>query len=81
MNPIQQTPPKGPDVDETPVANDPLDALLTQLINGFFVLTDGQGAVSKWSALPLNCAARARPNVLLPVPGSPAIRMSMEVQG
>src|SRR3954452_7430978 len=49
MNPIQQTPPKEPDVDETPVANDPLDALLTQLINGFFVLTDGQGAVSKWS--------------------------------
>src|SRR3954449_12942967 len=49
MNPIQQTPPKDPDVDETPVSNDPLDALLTQLINGFFVLTDGQGAVSKWS--------------------------------
>src|SRR3954469_16144723 len=49
MNPIQQTPPKGPDVDETEVSNDPLDALLTQLINGFFVLTDGQGAVSKWS--------------------------------
>src|SRR3954454_2343440 len=49
MNPIQQTPPKEPDVDETEVSNDPLDALLTQLINGFFVLTDGQGAVSKWS--------------------------------
>ena len=49
MNPIQQTPPKDPDVDETEVSNDPLDALLTQLINGFFVLTDGQGAVSKWS--------------------------------
>src|SRR4051794_34345877 len=49
MNPIQQTPPKDPDVVETEVSNDPLDALLTQLINGFFVLTDGQGAVSKWS--------------------------------
>ena len=49
MNPIQQTPPKDPEVDETEVSNDPLDALLTQLINGFFVLTDGQGAVSKWS--------------------------------
>src|SRR5215218_7212679 len=49
MNPIQQTPPKDHDVDETEVSNDPLDALLTQLINGFFVLTDGQGAVSKWS--------------------------------
>src|SRR3954451_6004133 len=49
MNPIQQTPPKDPDVDETEVSNDPLDALLTQLINSFFVLTDGQGAVSKGS--------------------------------
>ena len=28
---------------------DPLDALLRQIINGFFVLTDGQGSVSKWS--------------------------------
>src|SRR5215213_2060010 len=49
MNPIQQTPPRDHDVDETEVSNDPLDALLTQLIDGFFVLTDGQGAVSKWS--------------------------------
>ncbi len=28
---------------------DPLDPLLRQVINGFFVLTDGQGSVSKWS--------------------------------
>src|SRR3954471_22214692 len=49
MNPIQQTPPKDSDVNGTPASDDPLDALLTQLINGFFVLTDGQGAVSKWS--------------------------------
>src|ERR671938_2151554 len=28
---------------------DPLDALLGQIVNGYFVLTDGQGAVSKWS--------------------------------
>src|SRR3954462_13481264 len=49
MSPILQTPPKGPDGDETEVSNDPLDALLTQLINGFFVLTDGQGAGSKGS--------------------------------
>src|SRR4051794_8923921 len=49
MNPILQTPPKDPELDETAVSSDPLDALLTQLINGFFVLTDGQGAVSKWS--------------------------------
>ena len=49
MNPIQQTPAPNPDVDETTGPNDPLDSLLTQLINGFFVLTDGQGAVSKWS--------------------------------
>ena len=49
MNPIQQTPAPNPDVDETTGPDDPLDSLLTQLINGFFVLTDGQGAVSKWS--------------------------------
>ena len=48
MNPIQ-TPPQSPDVDKETGHDDPLDALLTQLINGFFVLTDGQGAVSKWS--------------------------------
>src|SRR5262245_8214351 len=28
---------------------DALDALLRQIVNGYFVLTDGQGAVSKWS--------------------------------
>src|SRR3954451_13351029 len=28
---------------------DPLDALLRQIVHGYFVLTDGQGAVSKWS--------------------------------
>src|SRR4051794_27443120 len=48
MNPIQ-TPPKSPDADEAAGHDDPLDSLLTQIINGFFVLTDGQGAVSKWS--------------------------------
>src|SRR5215213_925481 len=47
MNPTQ-TPPKSPDSDESTGHDDPLDALLTQIINGFFVLTDGQGAVSKW---------------------------------
>src|ERR1700749_1698824 len=31
---------------ETP---DALDALLRQIVGGYFVLTDGQGAVSKWS--------------------------------
>src|SRR5829696_5691464 len=49
MNPIQTTPPQDPDVDEAAGHDDPLDNLLTQIINGFFVLTDGQGAVSKWS--------------------------------
>ena len=34
---------------ETAGPADPLDALLRQIINGYFVLTDGQGAVSKWS--------------------------------
>jgi PAS domain S-box-containing protein len=28
---------------------EPLDILLKQIISGFFLLTDGQGAVSKWS--------------------------------
>ena len=28
---------------------DPLDTLLRQIVEGYFVLTDGQGSVSKWS--------------------------------
>ena len=28
---------------------DALDAILRQIVNGYFVLTDGQGSVSKWS--------------------------------
>ena len=34
MNPIQ-TPPKSPDADEATGHDDPLDSLLTQIINGF----------------------------------------------
>src|SRR5215216_4287687 len=30
-------------------ADDPLDAVLRQIVGGYFVLTDGQGSVSKWS--------------------------------
>src|ERR687896_456309 len=30
-------------------SSDPLDALLRQIVGGYFVLTDGQGSVSKWS--------------------------------
>ena len=30
-------------------SDDPLDDLLTQVIHGYFLLTDGTGAVSKWS--------------------------------
>ena len=30
-------------------ATEPLDAILRQIIGGYFVLTDGQGSVSKWS--------------------------------
>src|SRR4051794_25583019 len=30
-------------------AHDPLDDILRQIVGGFFVLTDGQGSVSKWS--------------------------------
>src|SRR5688500_674032 len=32
-----------------PEALDPLDAILKQIVGGYFVLTDGQGSVSKWS--------------------------------
>src|SRR5919205_237303 len=28
---------------------DPLDEILRQIVGGYFVLTDGQGSVSKWS--------------------------------
>ena len=45
MNPIQ-SPSQPPGLEEPTGHDDPLDALLTQIINGFFVLTDGQGAVS-----------------------------------
>ncbi len=31
------------------VVAEPLDQLLRQIVNGYFVLTDGNGAVSKWS--------------------------------
>ncbi len=34
---------------ETAQPVDALDALLRQIVGGYFVLTDGQGAVSKWS--------------------------------
>ena len=42
---VPATPPPG--VDEEKL--EPLDILLKQIISGFFLLTDGQGAVSKWS--------------------------------
>ena len=34
---------------EAPGTSDPLDGLLRQIVGGWFILTDGQGAVSKWS--------------------------------
>ena len=44
------TPPPAPaPVLEEPASSDPLDGLLKQIIGGWFILTDGQGAVSKWS--------------------------------
>src|SRR5918993_4366591 len=44
------TPPPtpAPALDEA-ISGDPLDGLLKQIIGGWFILTDGQGAVSKWS--------------------------------
>ena len=35
--------------DPAGVPADPLDDVLRQIIGGYFVLTDGQGSVSKWS--------------------------------
>src|SRR3954466_12423045 len=46
MNPL--TTQNTPDAVLAEVA-DPLDSLLRQIVNGYFVLTDGQGSVSKWS--------------------------------
>src|SRR5215216_7999541 len=48
------TPPPPPGTHDPPpledlVSNDPLDGLLKQIIGGWFILTDGQGAVSKWA--------------------------------
>src|SRR5919198_2871412 len=47
--------PAGVDPDElmaeaaVQAAGDPLDDILRQIVGGYFVLTDGQGSVSKWS--------------------------------
>src|SRR6478736_7376258 len=52
MNPLTNTPPSSADAVLTEAAAgpvDPLDALLRQIVAGYFVLTDGQGSVSKWS--------------------------------
>src|SRR4051794_4820653 len=42
--------PATPPPAEAEAHHEPLDILLKQIISGFFLLTDGQGAVSKWSA-------------------------------
>ena len=48
MNPLTQS--TADDVlAETAQPVDALDALLRQIVGGYFVLTDGQGSVSKWS--------------------------------
>src|SRR4051812_13261293 len=52
MNPATNPPSSTADAvmaDAVGVPVDPLDAILRQIINGYFVLTDGQGSVSKWS--------------------------------
>src|SRR3954454_14268373 len=48
---MHTTPPTTPDavLADSTAPVEPLDALLHQIVNGYFVLTDGQGAVSKWS--------------------------------
>ncbi|HET6550629.1 MAG TPA: PAS domain-containing protein, partial [Solirubrobacter sp.] len=47
MNPVTNTPDAVMAEAAEPV--DALDALLRQIVGGYFVLTDGQGSVSKWS--------------------------------
>src|SRR4051795_7087848 len=51
MNPATNPPMHTADavMAETGGPVDALDGLLRQIINGYFVLTDGQGSVSKWS--------------------------------
>src|SRR5687768_15062307 len=46
--PAPATPPPAPPAEPL-VSDDPLDALLKQIVGGWFILTDGQGAVSKWA--------------------------------
>ena len=41
--------PPAPPGAASPISEDALDGLLRQIIEGYFVLTDGQGAISKWS--------------------------------
>ena len=47
--PVLATPPPAAIAPDEVVSNDPLDSLLKQIIGGWFILTDGQGAVSKWA--------------------------------
>src|SRR5215208_3336667 len=51
MNPLTNPPSNTADavMAETAGPVDALDAILRQVVNGYFVLTDGQGSVSKWS--------------------------------
>ena len=54
MNPSSTPPSSTPDAVLAGAAEgveppDALDALLRQIVGGYFVLTDAQGAVSKWS--------------------------------
>ena len=47
--PVPATPPPAAVAPDEVVSTDPLDSLLKQIIGGWFILTDGQGAVSKWA--------------------------------
>src|SRR6187200_269263 len=47
--PVLATPPPAAVAPDEVNSADPLDNLLKQIIGGWFILTDGQGAVSKWS--------------------------------
>src|SRR3954451_1162688 len=49
MNPLTKLPSSTADAVLAEAASDPLDALLRQIVGGYFVLTDGQGSGSKWS--------------------------------
>ena len=65
------------DPTELPALCEPLDAILRQIIGGYFVLTDGQGSVSKWSE-PAELLF-AQPSEEIGRPDGAAYRLSLSI--